>query len=278
MQWARYNLFLILCLVLVMKAQLFPTSSYPYGFNNSVLFEIIRPVLEQKLMNWDQANIKVLIAYLLGLPLKGFSTLNSAHEVLYLSHLLSPSAFHLICFSWILHNTMPRYLVTCFWLLLYLVGWYWNFYHPALQRSILLAFVSSFHFVCASNRESQVRILILALIFDYFWGSYQLMPLSYVFTFIILGHILFLPTNWSLFKKLFVAQIILSVIFSLPFNLLGFTLGYYLGLIFLPLFTFILIYLFLSPITHLDFSTLLQQLFTTYLIIIQEIANFLKSH
>lgn len=272
MQWARYNLFLLLCLVLTVKATLFPSSKYPFGFHNTQLLNGLLPILQNKLQNWDTASLKVLLSYLLGFPLRGMKDLNDAHAQLYLSHLLSPSAFHLLSLTWLLEKVLPPKALQVCWLSLFILTQVSISFHPALVRSIGLCFAMTF-IKQISNDQKKATLLILVLALDYFWGSYQLMPLSYIFSLIILGNLLLLPKHWSLKIKLLIAQLNLVVIFSLKLQLLTFILGFYLGAIFLPLFTILIVYLFLIPGYWFRLSSLLETLFNLYLLTMQELST-----
>ncbi len=273
MQWARYNLFLLLCLVLAYSATLFPESTYPFGFHNQQLVDSILPILQHKLSNWDIGSLKVLLSYLLGVPLRGQLELNLAHANLNLSHLLSPSAFHLLSISWLLTKLLPKIYLQIFWLTLLFITYFYLPIHPALSRSLSLCLVMTF---VRDNADYQkAYLLFLALGLDYFVGSYKLMPLSYIFSFIILGNLILLPKQWSMRLKLFTAQFHLMLLFSLKFQLLNFILGFYLGILFLPIFTSLIIYIFLTPGYNTLISNFLENVFNLFLLTIQKLSLLL---
>lgn len=277
MQWGRYNLFLILCLVLAYKAKLNPITQYPFGFYNGQLIEDLSPLLSYKLENWDQTSVKVLISYLLGIPLRGLKELSSTHSDLYLSHLLSPSAFHLISISWLLKFFFSKKVNFIFWFIIFILCYYLPPLHPALLRSIFLCLIVN-SISSQISETHKISILMIALAIDYFWGSYSLMAVSYIFSFIILGNLLLLPKNLPMVIKLFIAQFHLAILFSLKIQLFHFIIGFLYGGIFLPIFTLIIIYIFLIPTYWQSYSSILEKIFNLYLLTMNNMANILKNY
>jgi len=158
--------------------------------------------------------------------------------------------------------------VIFFYLLLIILSYFVFPLHPALIRSLLISSV-----VLVFAHHPKIELFVFwALALDFYFGTYQLMPMSYVFTFIILGNIYLLPTEMSLIKKILISQCILVFLFNQKLNLLCFLSGFYLGLIFVPILTGIIFYVFLFPAVSLTISGWLETFFNSYLLLIQRAA------
>lgn len=274
MQWARYSLFIVLCLVLLLYAKFFPINLYPFGFTAPQTLDLLIPIIHHKLSSWEPHSLKVLNAYLLGVPLKGFQELKSAHEGLNLSHLLSPSAFHLISINWVFQKILPKSLHFLLYLLIIIVGYYFLPLHPAFLRSLTLYS----GLLLITSHKSKDIYLVVFLFFDFIWGSYQLQPMSYIFSFIILGHLMLLPQKMRMISKLFLAQLFLSLLFPIKIHLLNFLIGFNLGILFLPILTSIIIYLILIPGNWIMLSEFLEYIFVLFLLTTQRINHFLVEY
>lgn len=245
------------------------------------MHKILYPGVRDKLSDWNEKTIQIYLSYLTGLGGSVLAKeLKYAHETLYLSHLLSPSGFHLIGISWCIRMILTEQMSTIFWLSTTI---YINFFipaHPALQRSINFLFASSiYNYLYKSETIYSAKTLtIIFFMIDYFGGSYSLMPKSYIFSFIILGNLTFLPDNYSFLEKLFIAQIILSLISGYCLNPIGFLVGYIFAQLFTLIFISILIYIYLVPIKASFFSLLLEKFFIIYLQAISEIAYALEPY
>ena len=242
MKWPRYSLFLILCLVLIIYQKIFPSNVYNFGFYNKRLNDFIYHWILYKFPHWEPNSIKVLISYLIGSTLKNMNELKNAHETLNLLHLLSPSAFHLLCLNWIFSRLFSPSVTFIIYIFMILVGYTLVPLHPAFIRSLTLtAFLLLF-------KNKQHDLIVFCILFlDFYFGTYHLMPMSYIFSFVILGHIYLLPSNFSMMKKVIISQLLLCLFFSQNFNIINFFFGFNLGLVFLPILTLIIFYFLLIP-------------------------------
>jgi hypothetical protein len=274
MKWPRYSLFLVLCLVLILYQKINPSNSYPFGYYEKTIQDEIYNWLLYKFPNWNSQSLKVLISYLVGSSLKGMHELKYSHEVLNLSHLLSPSAFHLASLNWILYRLFSKKWIILFYCLLIVLSYFILPLHPALIRSLLISGIT----LTFANHQKIELFVFCALILDFFFGTYQLMPMSYIFTFIILGNIYLLPSEMSLFKKILISQCILAFFFHQKFSLVSFFCGFYLGLIFVPILTGIIFYVFLFPVVSISISGGLETLFNFYLLLMQKTAQTLNDN
>lgn len=244
------------------------TKLYPYGFRDSTLHRTLYSLVVNKLSNWNEKSVQIFISYLTGL---GGQILNSSlkndHETLFLSHLLSPSAFHLIGISWCVRVTFPPALNLFFWILAGTCANYFMPIHPALIRSINYVLIYTLYDEFLKNiislKSSQLFLLFFGA--DYLWGTYSSMPLSYLFSFIIMGNFIFLPDRFSILDKLVISQIQLSLVLGTSVNFIGFLLGYLLSQLFMAIFVLILLYIFIVPVKISLIALFLEKSFIIFL-------------
>jgi hypothetical protein len=146
-----------------------------------------------------------------------------------LSHLLSPSASHLGFMSLLLRKTrfIPQLLLT---LAMGYVCYHFNL-HPGLLRALLWMTVKRISVIYAKHKFT---IFIIYLIIDYYFGTYHLSPMGYLYSGVFMY--VFTCTDYSILQKVFLGNILLAVIFNkgiYPFALL---LSVPLSFLFMPLF------------------------------------------
>jgi hypothetical protein len=156
------------------------------------------------------------------------------YQKLYLAHLFTPSGLHLIPFISLIRA-------------LFVHSRWWQ--AGSLFASLL--FILQFNSLFSIKRLLALRfgmvlfpffttkfLFILVFLADYFWGSYQISPLSFSFSLLFLSCFVFSNDNeWPV--NLIWANLLLCLIYATQFNFLYFVIGLVLSWLFTFLYPFI---------------------------------------
>ena len=157
--------------------------------------------------------------------------LKKRYKTLGLLHLFTPSGLHLYPISRILQLFVPKRLYSIFCIFTYLFfSQFQGFY--SLKRIISLKFFYELNI-------SKQNCFTLSFLIDYLVGNYHASPLSFTFSYLFLGIVLFSKGKAELIYSLYFAQALIAHFFMTPFYFLAPILGFFLSSLFTFLFPFV---------------------------------------
>lgn len=203
-------------------------------------------------------NEKLLRSYILGIKYGLSRKIKKAHNNLLLGHLFTPSGLHLTSFLlfigplFLTIKNRNKLIYNMSFLAIYTLPFFLTGYLSLKRIAALRIGLLLHRYVC--KKDNVFLVFILIFFFDYLFGTYQLSPLSFTFSFLFIGTILSQLDKpyFSILGPLFGAHLIISYFHLTPLFPLGFLLGFLLSLIFSMVFPlFIIIYIF--NLEFLDF-------------------------
>jgi len=279
----EYLVFLILCTI-TYQYSLVVKDSYSKRFflEKATIQKIQSSTLEIK-KQLSEENYKFSFCFIFGHDLGFNKNLKKLLHTYNLEHILSPSAMHIAPLLYFSKLILPSHLYNSLLILfISILGYKFKLLHPAIIRVLEWGFFSK---LINQNKKDNVDIKWIFLIVfqaDFFFGSWRLLPLSYIFTLTILGHMYFLPHQMSLPVKLGISQIFLSFFTNVDISILNLVIGQIFTFFFFIIYCFTISLYFLNfslQMIHLDYlmqapSYFLNEIISFYFLSITETTYF----
>ncbi len=168
---------------------------------------------KEELKNWKRNERSILIATQTGNKKEVSRNLKESYRVFGLLHLMTPSGIHLssiliLIFLFVRGKYRLVIYVPLLIISFYIVGFY------SLKRIIY------FHLFKILTKKTKASF-ILTFLFDLIFGGYTLSPMSFSFSFLCWGTIIFSETKTKLLCNLFTTQLLISFFLEQELNFLG---------------------------------------------------------
>ncbi len=182
----------------------------------------------------NHKNAYVLEAYITGDKKKVKRSIKKDHKILNLYHLFTPSGIHLSALFMIIFpiiklffkNKIYYFLISLFCCIPFFLTGFYSLKRIGLFR-LLIVFKKNLP-KKLYHKINMYYIFLLTFIIDFFWGTYDLSPMSFTFSFLFFGSIISQVDKpfTNIFPALWGGQLIAGFFISEPLALLGFPIGF----------------------------------------------------
>lgn len=191
-----------------------------------------------KLLQVDQSQGHFMLSALTGENLGISKEHKKLLSQLYMNHLLSPSALHIIPILFLVNIFLKDWYFILFLIASFLYGGYWcHIFHPAITRYLQWETFKNIK-IFFQLKFSNSALFLIVFMTDYFIGTARQGLNSYIYSFIILGHLVIAPFE-GFYLNLLAAQLLISFFNTTQkFNIIEFGAGQIGTFLFLPVYLF----------------------------------------